>query len=807
MDGNFPGWLSYSKIICTAVSTTVSRFSAPLLLIVVFFSSALLASEQPSKPDPTSIQLKRQHTEQPADNNVSGNNPQKTPYNNATVALTAEEKIWIRNHPVVRYGAEKDWSPYDFVDAAGKHTGLSRDMLQLIGKYTGLKFQPEIANWDELLTKTKAHQIDLLPVLYDPEDRRAYLTLTKPYQTTLSYFFIHEAIQAKTFEDLNNKTIAIPKGYGQIKQIKARFPKLKVLETENLKAALQAVLERKADVLLENYSVISYLLKQYNISVIRPFKVMPAGEVQNLAMAVRTDLPVLFSIIQKTLDTITEQEKQHINDKWLGYQEHHADEQFQVNDEERQWLAEHPVIRFTGDPNWLPYEAFDNKGRYVGMVADYLRVLEKKLPIKFEIIPTKTWDESVNSVKRNEVDVLSATIDYPDLQTDLDFTQAYLSSPIVIVMRDQEDYVNTIDQIKHRRIAVLKDYGYNPTIFRRYPNIKFYEFDTVKHGLTAVSTGKVDAFLCTLAQATYYISNLGMNNVRVVGKTEFTTNVGLGVRKELASLVPLLNRALNNISAKEEEAISDQWGKDRFVTKTNYQLIAKIVASFLLLLLLAFFWNRRLTKEIIRRKQSEQQVVLLNQRFALAANVASLSVWELDLQEGQVHFNFDDKMYEIYGITENERLTRTEKHKLSWEEWLQYVHSDDLALIQQSLAKFKAEGGEMHLEHRIVRADGNTRNVYSACSGTLVSGKLTKITGVTWDTTARKKIELDLEKAKIMAEKATLVKSQFLANMSHEIRTPLNAIIGFTDLLSEQVKDRKLQSFVTTIQTAGHSLS
>jgi two-component system, NarL family, sensor histidine kinase EvgS len=310
-----------------------------------------------------------------------------------------------------------------------------------------------------------------------------------------------------------------------------------------------------------------------------------------------------------------------------------------------------------------------------------------------------------------------------------------------------------------------------------------------------------------LAQATYYISNLGMNNVRVVGKTEFTTNVGLGVRKELASLVPLLNRALNNISAKEEEAISDQWGKDRFVTKTNYQLIAKIVAGFLLLLLLAFFWNRRLAKEIIRRKQSEQQVVLLNQRFALAANVASLSVWELDLQEGQVHFNFDDKMYEIYGITENERLTRTEKHKLSWEEWLQYVHSDDLALIQQSLAKFKAEGGEMHLEHRIVRADGNTRNVYSACSGTLVSGKLTKITGVTWDTTARKKIELDLEKAKIMAEKATLVKSQFLANMSHEIRTPLNAIIGFTDLLSEQVKDRKLQSFVTTIQTAGHSLS
>jgi two-component system, NarL family, sensor histidine kinase EvgS len=248
-----------------------------------------------------------------------------------------------------------------------------------------------------------------------------------------------------------------------------------------------------------------------------------------------------------------------------------------------------------------------------------------------------------------------------------------------------------------------------------------------------------------------------------------------------------------------------EYAKDRFVTKTDYLLIAKIVAGFLLLLLVAFFWNRRLAKEINRRKQSEQQVMLLNQRFALAANVASLSVWELDLQ-GQGHFNFDDKMYEIYGITEKERLTRTEKHQLSWEEWLQFVHSDDLALIQQSLAKFKAEGGEMHLEHRIIRHDGNIRNIYSACSGTLVNGKLTKITGVTWDITARKKIELDLEKAKLQAENANLAKTQFLANMSHEIRTPLNAILGFTELLNEQIKDTKLKSFTLTIQTAGRSL-
>ena len=202
----------------------------------------------------------------------------------------------------------------------------------------------------------------------------------------------------------------------------------------------------------------------------------------------------LISILNKGLNSITATDHIDIRRRWILAdlpQPESGRKAIDITPRERAWLREHPVVRFTGDPNWLPFEAFTEQGEFIGIISDLLNNLEHRTGVTFERLPSDTWLDAQAMSRNGEVDIISDDVDAEGIEHTHTFTKPYLERPLAIVMRsEQMEVILDLNDIADKRIAVIDGYGYVGKLSQRYPDIDFIKVENIQDGLICLSSGR-----------------------------------------------------------------------------------------------------------------------------------------------------------------------------------------------------------------------------------------------------------------------------------------------------------------------------
>jgi PAS domain S-box-containing protein len=129
----------------------------------------------------------------------------------------------------------------------------------------------------------------------------------------------------------------------------------------------------------------------------------------------------------------------------------------------------------------------------------------------------------------------------------------------------------------------------------------------------------------------------------------------------------------------------------------------------------------------------------------------------------------------------------------------------------QFVRMMNEKGTVSGFESQVYRADGAIIWISESCRAVRnADGDLLHYEGTVEEVSTRKEAERELRVAKELAEAASKAKSIFLANMSHELRTPLNAVLGFAEILRDELfgplGDNRYKGYVRDIHDSGKHL-
>nr|WP_252971588.1 diguanylate cyclase [Marinobacter sp. DS40M8] len=320
---------------------------------------------------------------------------------------------------------------------------------------------------------------------------------------------------------------------------------------------------------------------------------------EDLRFGVRPALEPLASIMDAALEAISPTEMRTIENRWLGASARRnrtpATGPLTFSDAEQAWLADrNRQLTICVDPDWLPLEGLSENDKHLGISADIFALFANRSNITFTPLPVDSWSESIKAVKNRHCDMLSMAMETPERLEYLNFTKPYIQIPSVLLGRVEAPYINTLDDMGDRPVGVVKDYAFLELLRTTNPGLNLVEVPSEQTGLRMVQERKLAGYLGTLSTASYNMQELGLADLKVLGRIPADWTLGVATRNDQPELFNIMQKLVSSLTEAELKTIEQQWAGLKLEQTVDYTLVFQLIMGAVVLLGLLFYWNRKL---------------------------------------------------------------------------------------------------------------------------------------------------------------------------------------------------------------------
>ncbi|WP_022666000.1 transporter substrate-binding domain-containing protein [Desulfospira joergensenii] len=478
------------------------------------------------------------------------------------IDLTPSEKNWVRDHPVIRFGFDPEFAPFEFHDESKGYSGAAADFVRLVGKRIQIKFVPVTGlSWEEAVSSVRQGRLDMLPCMGRTREREKHFIFSHPYLSFPRVIISRKGDDIKGINDLSGLQVGVQKDsshYGYIREETGINPVI----FPTFRQALIALSNDKLDAVIGNMAVATRLIGRHALSNLKITSYV-SEETKTLSFAFPKKNLLLRDLVNRALASISPRERELIQRKWFPIETMvplPVLPETILTPRELEWISNHPVIRCGMDPDYAPYSFRDRDKNFRGLVPDMMKELEKLTGLTFYPVPDLNRAQILEKSKTGGLELIPATTPTRENKKYLKFTDIYLPTPLTILTRNDEDEIFSSPNLAYKRVALVRGSVHTRQVLKKNPQIIPVTVDTPLEGLMAVSMNRAKAYVGVLGVSTYYIRQNGISNLRVAGQyTEQKTGLSMGVRKDWPILEKILSKALKSFPTEQKTALLNKW--------------------------------------------------------------------------------------------------------------------------------------------------------------------------------------------------------------------------------------------------------